>query len=128
MKRLEPREAIDEMKARKRSEPTRRILILAALALGLAGATGCSSDQTLKAFKGKLDAREGEKVMIEYCQSCHSHKDFTPLIHQEEARVGYFEEPFLSAQTCNVCHFVKEDFWRDFKRTTILPDGQTLGR
>ena len=82
--------------------------VLGILALVL---TGCYyTPEVVKAFGNKYPVAESNKVITEYCQSCHNHKDFEPVTHMETMKKGYKKKAFQNATECRTCHYVETQF------------------
>ncbi|MFW2330921.1 MAG: hypothetical protein ACN4E2_01300 [Nitrospinota bacterium] len=90
--------------------------------------TACSSSPVLKAFRGKFTEEKREAVIVEYCQSCHIHKDFEPVGHIFRITLKYDQPLFANAKECRVCHTVKKNFWNDIIRKTHLPTGHIVNQ
>ncbi len=82
----------------------------------------CSRTLVDKAFKGKLSLAESNKVITNYCQNCHVHKDKPASNHIRQETDKYKREPFVSASDCRVCHYLKKDFWGRLEQKTHKPD------
>lgn len=103
------------------------------LVLGLAFAGGlaafmaaCASHPVEAAFEGGLDAAQARKVTIEYCQSCHVHREFDAASHLAAIPLEYEAEPYRSAQDCKTCHDAGRDMWGDLYRVTRFPGGRLV--
>ena len=57
--------------------------------LFLVSFSGCSNIEVEKAFKGDFRPGKANKVIGEYCQSCHIHKDFDHTLHVSKVRSLY---------------------------------------
>lgn len=92
------------------------------LAVLLLGFSGCAVPLVEKAFAGKLTPRKNNKIINEYCQSCHIHKDFDPGLHVFEVRKSYRRSVYKKATECRVCHFVETSWARSsLQRKTRYP-------
>ena len=96
------------------------------LALGVLAVTltGCFlyAPEVVKAFGSKYSAAESNKIITEYCQSCHNHKDFEPASHIESMRKAYKKKSFQIATECRTCHYVETQIVRnELIRKTIRP-------
>ena len=89
---------------------------------------GCASDPVEKAFAGKYDRFEETKIIVEYCQGCHIHRNFDFAGHLGQAPAMYENEPFSSADDCRTCHAVRRNFWHDEIRSTYFPEGRIVKR
>ncbi len=88
----------------------------------------CASNRVDLAFDGKLGYSEEIKVTVEYCQSCHLHRDFNSEQHLTEKPILYSEDRYRKANTCKACHMIKRNFWNDIIRTTHLPKGRLVAK
>jgi hypothetical protein len=83
--------------------------------------SSCSKPLLKQAFDGKLSIHEGNKVIYEYCQSCHAHRSFSADDHVINASKRYPSENYKRAKRCSTCHFIEENFWGDITRKTQFP-------
>jgi len=81
----------------------------------------CSKNKVRLAFRGKLPAVEGNKVVTEYCQNCHSHKSFEPNEHVISVSKLYSQEELIRAKECRQCHSLDVDFWGREEQRTHYP-------
>lgn len=79
-----------------------------------------------QAFSGDLEPDEETKVITDYCQSCHLHRDFAAAAHLAKVPGHYSKEPYKSTRDCKVCHEIKRNFWNDILRFTHIPDGRIV--
>ncbi|OGW28457.1 MAG: hypothetical protein A3K09_01500 [Nitrospinae bacterium RIFCSPLOWO2_12_FULL_47_7] len=95
-------------------------IALGVSALALAGCL--YTPEVVKAFDRKYPAAESNKIITEYCQSCHNHRDFEPVAHMETAKATYKKKSFRNATECRTCHFVETQLMRnEIIRKTIRP-------
>ncbi len=100
------------------------ILILAAMAF-----SGCSYAEVEKAFKGDLRPGKANRVIGEYCQSCHIHKDFDPPLHISAVRDLYSRPVFKRTRECRSCHYIEKNWMTDeHERKTRMPDDANRGK
>ena len=98
------------------------ILLLAIMA-------GCSSLEVEKAFKGDLRPGKANKVIGDYCQSCHIHKDFHPPLHVSAVRSLYKRTVFRKARECRFCHYIEKDWINNrHERKTRMPEDANRGK
>tara|TARA_Y100000031_G_C8077447_1_gene318039 strand:+ start:322 stop:636 length:315 start_codon:yes stop_codon:yes gene_type:complete len=83
--------------------------------------TGCSAAPLEKAFEGEFAEVENNKIIFEYCQSCHVHKDLIPASHVSEKNDLYKSSKFRETKECRTCHYINENFFGDIERKTIKP-------
>ncbi len=107
---------------------TYRILIAVLILFWIVGA-GCYTKNIEEAFNGEFSAKKSNRVISEYCQSCHIHRDFTPKAHVEAKVLEYKRKVFRFAEECRVCHYLEKQFaLNDFTRKTRLPKDANRGK
>ena len=85
--------------------------------------SGCTSRDVEKAFKGDLRPGKANKVIGEYCQSCHIHKDFDPPLHVSKVRNLYHHPVFKNARECRACHYIEKNWMHNqHERKTLMPE------
>jgi nitrate/TMAO reductase-like tetraheme cytochrome c subunit len=95
----------------------------------LALLTGCSNVEVEQAFKGEFRAGKANKIIGEYCQSCHIHKDFDPFLHVSNVRSLYKRPVFIKARECRSCHYIEKDWMHNqHERKTRMPDDANRGK
>jgi hypothetical protein len=70
--------------------------------------TGCSQLELSQAFRGELATPRSNKVISQYCASCHIHKAFDSKQHVSQIRMGYKRTLFRRTTECRVCHFLEK--------------------
>lgn len=96
----------------------------AAIVLGLAS---CKKDPLEQALSGKFLASENNRVISNYCRSCHVHRDFAAANHMAGVRPRYTVRKYREAEECRDCHDVKSGFFGPAHRRTLHPpDGRRL--
>ena len=111
--------------------PLSRILRLVwvFLGIGLAILSGCTHMEVDKAFRGDLPAGKANKVIGNYCQSCHIHKDFDPLLHVTNVRSLYKRRVFRKSRECRSCHYIEKDWMHNqHERKTRMPGDANRGK
>jgi hypothetical protein len=87
--------------------------------------SGCTSRDVEKAFKGDLRPGKANKVIGEYCQSCHIHKDFDPPLHVSKVRNLYHHPVFKNARECRACHYIEKNWMHNqHERKTLMPEDE----
>ena len=87
--------------------------------------SGCTSRDVEKAFKGDLRPGKANKVIGEYCQSCHIHKDFDPPLHVSQVRNLYHHPVFKKARECRACHYIEKNWMHNqHERKTLMPEDE----
>lgn len=89
---------------------------------------GCGSTPFKKAFKGKFAEVENNRIIYDYCQSCHVHRNLIPATHVEEKSELYKSEKFRKTKECRTCHYIKKNFWGDIERKTIRPGRKKINK
>ena len=91
--------------------------------------TGCSNVEVEQAFKGEFRAGKANKIIGEYCQSCHIHKDFDPSLHVSNVRSLYKRPVFRKARECRSCHYIEKDWMHNqHERKTRMPHDANRGK
>ncbi|MFH1994919.1 MAG: hypothetical protein ABIJ24_04405 [Nitrospinota bacterium] len=98
-----------------------RKIVIIGLGLIMITFASCSKNKVLLAFRGKLSAVEGNKVVTEYCQNCHTHKAFEPNDHVISVSKLYSQEEYARAKECRQCHTLDVDFWNREEQRTHYP-------
>ena len=97
--------------------------------IGVAILSGCSPMEIEKAFKGDLPVGKANKVIGNYCQSCHIHKGFDPLLHVANVRSLYKRRVFRKSRECRSCHYLEKNWMHNqHKRKTRMPDDANRGK
>ncbi|MBI3795085.1 MAG: hypothetical protein HY280_10230 [Nitrospinae bacterium] len=86
------------------------------LALALAFAASCTTPDIEKAFDSDMKAEQSDKIIVEYCQSCHNHKKFISSAHYEEIKKKQPDSG--NTVQCRVCHTYSKNWIFDIKRGT----------
>jgi hypothetical protein len=95
----------------------------------LALLTGCSYVEVEQAFKGEFRAGKANKIIGEYCQSCHIHKDFDSLLHVSKVRSLYKNPVFRKARECRSCHYIEKSWMHNqHERKTRMPGDANRGK
>ena len=90
---------------------------------------GCSNLEVEKAFKGDLRPRQANKIIGDYCQSCHIHKDFDPRLHISKVLSLYKRTIFRKARECRTCHYIEKDWMHNqHQRKTRMPEDANRGK
>ena len=90
---------------------------------------GCSLKDVEKAFNGDLRPGKANKVIGEYCQSCHIHKDFDPVLHVSSVRSLYKRPIFRKARECRTCHYIEKQWmYNQHGRKTRMPADANRGK
>ena len=97
------------------------VWLITVLALGMI-LSGCYTRQIEEAFDGDFTAEKNNRMINEYCQSCHIHKDFISEQHVAEQRPKYKMKIFRRATECRTCHYIEKKITEnDFSRKTRTP-------
>jgi hypothetical protein len=85
--------------------------------------SGCTIVDVEKAFNGDLRPGKANKIIGEYCQSCHIHKDFDPPLHVSKVRNLYNRPTFKRARECRSCHYIEKNWMHNqHERKTLMPE------
>ncbi len=99
------------------------------VALFLVSFSGCTNKDVEKAFKGDLRPGQANKIIGEYCQSCHIHKDFDPPQHVSKVRDLYTLPVFKKARECRSCHYIEKNWmYNQHERKTRMPKDANSGK
>ena len=118
-------------KYQKSFTPLSRILKLVWVfsGIGFAILSGCAPMEVEKAFRGGLRPGKANKIIGNYCQSCHIHKDFDPLFHVANVRKLYKRRVFRKSRECRSCHYIEKDWMHNqHERKTRMPDDANRGK
>jgi len=90
---------------------------------------GCAKLDVAEAFKGNFEKSKNNKIINDYCKSCHIHKDFDSIEHIPEKQTDYKRVVFNKAEECRICHFVeKKIVYNRFLRKTRRPADANRGK
>lgn len=99
------------------------------MVLLLAFFSGCTNVDVEKAFNGDLRPGKANKIIGEYCQSCHIHKDFDPPLHVSKVRNLYNRPAFKRARECRSCHYIEKNWMHNqHERKTRMPEDVNRGK
>jgi len=90
--------------------------------------SGCAHDPLKEAFQGAYPIGENNKIINEYCQSCHVHAKFSPDSHIDEMNLAYQNRLFRTTNECRTCHYIRENFFGDILRRHRRPRSVAKGR
>ncbi len=97
--------------------------------IGFAVLSGCTHVEVEEAFSGSLRPGKANKIIGNYCQSCHIHKDFDPLLHVANVRKLYKRRVFRKSRECRSCHYIEKDWMHNqHERKTRMPDDANRGK
>ena len=106
----------------------KHIYVVLFLLFTLVLATGCIKSELPSAFDGDFDRIKNNKVISEYCASCHIHKEFSSKGHVQKVRLKYKRKLFRKAQECRICHYIEKDWsFNHFFRKTRRPGQVSRG-
>jgi len=111
--------------------PLGRILRLAWVfsGIGFAVFSGCAPVELDKAFRGDLPPGKANKLIGNYCQSCHIHKNFDPLLHVASVRKLYKRRVFRKSRECRSCHYIEKNWMHNqHERKTRMPGDANRGK
>jgi hypothetical protein len=91
--------------------------------------SGCTSIEVEKAFEGDLRPGKANKIIGQYCQSCHIHKDFDPPLHVSKVKALYNRQAFRRARECRSCHYIEKNWMTNqHERKTRMPEDANRGK
>ncbi|MDH5543733.1 MAG: hypothetical protein OEY64_12325 [Nitrospinota bacterium] len=99
----------------------KKILLIVALVTTVAS---CMSSPLEKAFKPGMVETESNRVINEYCISCHTHSKFDGESHVFDVKYRYNEKEFAGQTGCRVCHSYEKTWLLDARRHTRRPVNQ----
>ena len=67
---------------------------------------GCSQLELVRAFHGEFNSQRNNKVIGDYCTSCHIHKAFDSGQHVAKMRPQYKRRLFRITTECRACHYL----------------------
>ena len=105
-----------------------RYLCLLILISSLLSLSACRPKPLDDALKGRIEPVKGNRIITEYCQSCHIHRTFDPTRHVPQAQALYDRAPFNETVQCRACHLVRKDTWGARKRKTLWPAEVAAGK
>jgi len=104
------------------------VCLLLATLFGLT-LSGCRTIWIEDAFDGDFSLVKNNKIINEYCQSCHIHKDFVAEDHIKKIRPKYSMKIFRTTTECRTCHYIEKKFYEnDFSRKTRTPSQVKRGK
>jgi len=104
------------------------VWLITVFALGLIF-SGCYTKKIEKAFDGDFTKEKNNRMINEYCQSCHIHKNFVPAPHIAKLSRKYKMKIFRRATECRTCHYLEKKFAEnDFSRKTRTPAQVNRGK
>ncbi len=90
---------------------------------------GCYTQQIEKAFEEEVASADSNRMIHDYCRSCHIHRNFASAGHIEEKSVLYKRRVFRYATECRTCHYLEKKFsLNDFTRKTRRPKEANEGK
>ena len=105
----------------------KRSQIFAGILLALL--VGCANLEVEQAFNGEFRPGKANKIIGEYCQSCHIHKGFDPPLHVSKVRSLYKSRVFVKARECRSCHYIEKDWMHNqHERKTRMPGDANKGK
>ncbi len=87
--------------------------------------SGCATPPVEDAFSGDLTEEKSNRVIADYCVTCHVHKDFQAEDHMKRIVFQYSNPKYTEAKACTTCHSYSKSFWLETEhRGTIHPDDE----
>lgn len=106
----------------KMKQSNLKLILLVILALL---SPACNKSVIRQSFDGKLSILEGNRVIYEYCQGCHAHRNLLSDDHVIEVSKKYPSEMYKRAKECRTCHYIEKNFWGNITRKTWFPNQTT---
>ena len=104
-----------------------RGLVFWVVAVGMT--VGCYTQKIEMAFDEDVSPIESNRVIYNYCRSCHIHRDFESSGHMEQQSLLYKRKVFRYATECRTCHYLEKKFsLNDFIRKTRRPEDANVGK
>ena len=98
-----------------------------AVAASLFAVASCTRDPLKEALAGKYLATENNRIISNYCQTCHVHRNFALETHVGAMKREYSVRTLREAEECRDCHNVNFNFfWPDHRNTLFPPLGRRL--
>ncbi|MFQ5450994.1 MAG: hypothetical protein ACE5E9_10215 [Nitrospinaceae bacterium] len=89
---------------------------------------GCADRKLENAFEGDYSSAKNNKIINEYCQSCHIHKNLEPRKHMTAVRNLYKRPFFRRATQCRNCHYIEKNWVHNtYGRKTRSPKEANRG-
>ena len=93
----------------------------------LFGLASCTREPLKRALRGDFLASENNRIISNYCRSCHVHKDFAAANHMGNVKAKYKVRQYRDAEECRDCHGINfKYFGPPHRRTRHPPDGRVL--
>ena len=100
----------------------KHIYVVLFLLFTLVLAPGCFKPELPSAFEGGFDGKKNNKVISEYCTSCHIHKNFPSESHIQNMRLKYKSKLFRKTRECRTCHYIEKEWsYNHYFRKTRRP-------
>ena len=80
------------------------------LAVFLFFGAGCSQLELSRAFQGEFNSHRNNRIIGEYCTSCHIHKELDSKKHLIEVRLKYRRRLFNTTTECRTCPYLEKQW------------------
>lgn len=81
----------------------------------------CATPNIERAFDGEFEATKNNRLIYEYCGSCHVHRNLIPSSHVAEKVSLYKSKKFTETRECRTCHYITKNLFDEDERKTIRP-------
>lgn len=81
----------------------------------------CVTPKINRAFEGEMKPAESNKIVSEYCVTCHNHRDFDPVSHVFDVKYRYKDKKYAGKTDCRTCHTYSLNWLMDARRGTNRP-------
>lgn len=84
-------------------------------------AAACATGDVERAFDSKTAEKDSNRIIANYCMSCHTHQAFDAAAHVPASRARYAEPAYARATECRSCHAYAVNWRGDELRGTHWP-------
>lgn len=90
--------------------------------------SGCEKNTLKEAFNGIYSIGKSNKIIYEYCESCHVHSNFAPDSHVNKMNRRYTSRLFQITNECRTCHYLEKNILGDTIRRHRRPKAVARGK
>ena len=95
-----------------------RFGITAVISFGLFLFAACATNDVEHAFGSRVSDKESNKIIIKYCQSCHTHQSFDAAAHVLAVQQRHAGQANAHSSACRACHTYSVTWMGDEVRGT----------
>ena len=81
----------------------------------------CATSDVERAFDSKTAEKDSNRIIVNYCMSCHTHQAFDAAAHVPAAQNRYAGSTYARAAECRTCHAYSVNWRGDEVRGTHWP-------